>query len=94
VLHGQDDERATTILRNCRAAMGKRGRVLVIEHILAQGNVPSWGRMLDLQMLVLSAGGRERSEAEYRALLTAAGLQLVRSIPTACSTSLIEAVPN
>ena len=39
------------------------------------------------------AGG-SGSEAEYRALLTAAGLQLVRSIPTACSTSLIEAVPN
>ena len=94
VLHGQDDERAVAILRNCRAAMDSLGRILVIEHVLGSSDVPTWGGMLDLQMLVLSAGGRERDEAEYRALFTAAGLRLHRFIPTACSTSLIEAAPD
>jgi hypothetical protein len=82
------------ILRKCREAMGERGRLLVIEHVLAPGNAPSWGKMFDLQMLVLSAGCRERTEAEHRALRSAAGLQLRRIISTTTVTSLIEAVPD
>jgi hypothetical protein len=49
--------------------------------------------MLDLQMLFLSAGGRERSEAEFRTLLASAGLNLERIVPTTAVTSLIEASP-
>ena len=49
--------------------------------------------MLDLQQLVLSAGGRERSEAEYAGLLAAAGFKLERVIPTSSGPSLIEAIP-
>jgi hypothetical protein len=93
VLHGQDDNHSVTILRNCRAAMGRRSRMLVIEHVLEPGNAPSWGKMLDLQMLILGAGGRERSEAEFRHLLASAGLNLERIVPTETVTSLIEASP-
>jgi hypothetical protein len=42
-------------------------------------------------MLVM-AGGRERTTAEYRALLAAAGLDLVGTVPTASTTFVIEAV--
>ena len=93
ILHGWSDERAIVILRNCREAMGPDARLLVIEHVLAPGNAPSWGKMLDLQQLVLSAGGRERSESEYAVLLAAAGFELERVIPTASGPSLIEAIP-
>jgi hypothetical protein len=93
VLHGQDDERCTTILRNCRAAMGSTSRLVVIEHVLEPGNAPSWGKMLDLQMMVLSAGGRERSESEYRHLLASASLSLDRVLPTQTVASLIETSP-
>jgi hypothetical protein len=40
-------------------------------------------------MLVL-LGGRERTEAEYASLLTAAGLKLDRVIPTAAGASILE----
>ena len=93
VVHGQDDDHAVAILRNCRAAMGARSRMLVIEHVLEPGNAPSWGKMLDLQMLFFSAGGRERTEVEFRALLASAGLNFERIIPTVAVTSLIEASP-
>ena len=82
IMHGWSDEGAIAILRNCREAMGPDARLLVIEHVLAPGNAPSWGKMLDLQQLVFSAGGRERSEAEYAGLLAAAGFELERVIPT------------
>jgi hypothetical protein len=93
VLHGQADERCATILRNCRTAMTPRSRLLVIEHVLEPGNTPSWGKMLDLQMLILSAGGRERNEDEFRGLLASSGLKLDRVVPTGTVTSLMEAWP-
>jgi hypothetical protein len=92
VVHDWDDERASAILRSCRAAMGDRSRLLVIEHILPPGNAPSWGKLLDLQMLVLTPGGRERDEAGFRALLASTGLRLERIIPAGPTASLIEAV--
>lgn len=46
---------------------------------------------MDLTMLVIT-GGRERTEAEYRALLAAAGFRLTRIIPTPSEMSVIEAV--
>lgn len=40
---------------------------------------------------MLYTGGRERTEAEYRALLDAAGLRVERVVPTASMVSVIEA---
>jgi len=42
--------------------------------------------------MMVMAGGRERSESEYRALLKAAGLKLARIVPTSSELSVIEAV--
>jgi O-methyltransferase domain/Dimerisation domain len=94
VIHDWDDERAAAILRRCRAAMGEGSRLLVIEHVLPSGNAPSWGKLLDLQMLVMTPGGRERDEAGFRSLLASAGLVLERIIPAGPTASLIEAVPG
>jgi hypothetical protein len=38
-------------------------------------------------------GGRERTEDQYRALLAASGLRLVRIVPTATEISVLEAEP-
>jgi hypothetical protein len=45
----------------------------------------------DVQMLVM-AGGKERTEAEYRALLNAAGFELTLLIPVLTPFYVIEAV--
>jgi hypothetical protein len=79
------------ILRKCRQAMAPGGRVLIAEMVLRPGNTPFYGRWTDVNMLVL-LGGRERTEAEYRALLDAAGLRLTRVRPTASDFSIVEAV--
>jgi hypothetical protein len=77
ILHGCDDEGATTVLRNIRRAARSRARVLVLDAVLPEGNEPHGNKWLDLLMLVLS-GGRERDEAEWRYLLVDAGLRPVR----------------
>jgi hypothetical protein len=89
VLHGMSDDRAARVLRNCHVAMGARSRLLVIEHVLAPHNAPSWGQMLDVQMLVLNPGGKERTQQEFESLLQSAGLVISGLVPTEAVTSLI-----
>jgi SAM-dependent methyltransferase len=91
IIHDWDDARAVAILANCRRALAPGGKVLLMEIVIPPGNTPSLGKLLDLEMLVV-AGGRERTEAEYGSLLAEAGLRLARIVPTPSPLSLIEAV--
>jgi hypothetical protein len=92
VIHNWDNERASIILNHCRNAMRKDGRVVLVEHMLSGRNEPAWSKLLDLEMLVLLPGGRERSEADFKDLFASARLTLNRIIPTNVGVSLIEAV--
>ena len=93
IVHDWDDEHALRILERCRQAMPATSRLLMVETVIPPGNDPSSGKLADLAMLVWT-GGKERTEAEYRALLGAAGLKLTRVVPTRSSLSVIEAVPR
>jgi hypothetical protein len=92
IIHDWDDERALAILRNCHRAMPDGGRLLLVEPVVPTGSEPSFTKLLDLLMLVWTPGGRERTEAEHRALLTQAGFEVTDVIPTAAPVSVIEAV--
>jgi SAM-dependent methyltransferase len=94
VLHNWDDRRALAILRTCRAAMSEGARLVVIEVIVPRSARPSPARVHDLEMLVFTPGGRERTAAEYRTLLSAAGLRVRRTVTTGTPVSLIEAAPS
>jgi hypothetical protein len=90
IIHDWDDERCVRILGLCREAMAPGGRVLVVENVIEPGNRPSWGKLLDVNMLTLLTG-KERTKAEFRELLARAGLQLRRVVPTASPISIVEA---
>jgi hypothetical protein len=92
VLMDWGDEAAEKILLRCAEAMLDDGKVLVIEMVLPPGGEPSPARTFDMIMLLNQPGGRLRTEAEFRSLFTAAGLELVRVIPTASPNSIIEGV--
>ena len=85
ILHDWDDGRASAILRTIRSAARPHARLLVAENVIQPGNDRSGAKWLDLLMLVL-AGGRERTEAEWRVLLQGAGFQ-----PVAIEDGLVEA---
>jgi hypothetical protein len=93
IIHDWNDEQCISILQNCRNAMNEGGKVLVVEMILPEGNEPSIGKFLDLQMLQFLPGC-ERTEAEYRILFDRAGLELSRIVPTMSPFSVIEGVPK
>jgi SAM-dependent methyltransferase len=93
VIHDWDDERALTILRNCRRAMAKNGRLLLVDMVVPTNGAQCVSKLLDLNMLVMT-GGQERTEAEFRKLLDASGYKLTKIIPTMAPQSVIEAIPN
>ena len=90
-----EDDRSVRLLRNCHRAMAKQGRVLIMQQVLpppgsaAARDVLFEGTMSDMNMLVL-LGGYDRTEAEYRALLEAAGFTLTQVVLTRSLMSIVE----
>ena len=66
------DAEATRILRRMAEAAGERGRVLVIEVLPTDPQVP-YATSFDLEMLV-TVGGRERTGEDFDAIAADAGL--------------------
>jgi hypothetical protein len=93
VVHDWDDDHAVTVLRKCRQAMGSNGRLVIIDMIVPETASPSFSKLLDLNMMVMT-GGRERTKAEFHVLLDAADCRLTRIIPTMAPQSIIEGIPR
>ena len=85
ILHDWDDRSARRILETVRAAGSER--LIVLDSVIQPDNAPDGAKWLDLLMLAL-AGGRERTEEQWRALLGDAGWQ-----PTRIGQGMIEAQP-
>jgi len=91
VLHDWDDESSLAILRSCRRAMRDDSTLIVVEHVIGPLNASPEGKMMDLNMLVIT-GGVERTQAEFSALFEKAGFRLMRTIPTMSPVSIVEGV--
>jgi len=97
VIHDWNDEKATAVLVRVREAMPAGATLLVVEPVMPDTPSPSRDVLMmvmsDLNMLVCT-GGRERTEAEFRALLTGAGFALTRITPATGPTnfSVLEAI--
>jgi len=97
VIHDWDDERARTILANCRRVVPPNGRLLLVEGVYPpriDGSPESRGAAANDVNMLVSTGGRQRSEAELRSLYSAAGFRLTRIVPTPARASVIEGVPE
>lgn len=89
ILHDWSDAEAVRILGRVRDALQPDARLLVIEMVLPEDGKLNIASVLDLQMLLLFDGGRERTIAEFRALFAEAGLRLVRMLGTASASSVM-----
>jgi O-methyltransferase domain/Dimerisation domain len=81
VLHDWSDELAAVILHNCRRAVAKNGRLLIIETIVPETNSASFSKLLDINMLAMTTG-RERTFSEFLTLLNETNFRVNRMIPT------------
>ncbi len=93
IVHDWDDESCVRILTNVRTAMARDARVLVFEQELPRHQGRSLARLLDLEMLVDTGGGRERTGQEFAALFARAGLRVARkrALPVVTMFELVTA---
>jgi O-methyltransferase domain len=91
IVHDWDDESCVKILANVRAAMAPNARVLVFEQELPRHDGAHPAKLIDLEMLVDTGAGRERTRDEFTALFARAGLRIAktRALPVVTIFELI-----
>jgi len=92
IIHDWPDDVCVKILTGCRKGVNAGGKLLVADSVIKPGNDPDFGKILDLEMLLLP-GGRERTEQQFRDLFAASGWRLNRIVPTHSPVSIVEGVP-
>jgi hypothetical protein len=92
ILHDWNDADCVRILRNVAAGMPVGAKLVVIEGAQDANTAHPRFSPIDLQMLIVTEGGRERSVSQLHNLLAAAGLRpgTVRDAPA--GLVLVEAV--
>ena len=93
IIHDWSDSESVQILKNIRAKIPNHGKLLLIEAIIPERNVPHVAKFLDLEMLVVTTG-KERTTTGFRELLAKAGFKLDRVVPTISMANVIEASPS
>ena len=90
VIHDWGDKESQSIFEAIRRAAQPGAKLLVIEQMVPDDNLPHWSKMLDIHMLAL-LGGKQRTREEYTALLRPAGFKVVQVHPTRSDVSILEA---
>ena len=91
IIHDWDDARCIQLLKNCRKGLNPGGRLLIVEQVITDRPESVLGKLLDLEMLVMTPGGRERTEGEFQKLLQSAGFEMQRIVPTKSPVCVVEA---
>ncbi|MEV5341656.1 DUF6875 domain-containing protein [Streptomyces sp. NPDC052676] len=96
ILHDWDDDACVRLLRSCRAAMAPGARLALVDHMTDPADGPEraeWGALMDLYMMTLFGGGRERGRAETEALLRRAGFTVTAVTRLPGGSAVVEARP-
>ena len=98
ILHDWSDQHCIKILRNCRKAIPeKTGKVIIVDHVLqpdGNGLFDGTGFAFDMMLLAHNAGGKERTEQDWKRLFAETGFPRYNIIKIKALPSIIEAFPN
>jgi len=91
ILHDWDDERSLKILGNVRRAMQNGNKLLIVEMIVPTNNTTMPGPLVDLQMMMVCCGGRQRSVGDFKNLFSQSGFEFQKIYRTSTPFSILEA---
>lgn len=96
IVHDWGDADALRILQRCASAAGPRSLVILLERVRPEvlEESPAHQAIMQIDLAMMTTGGKERTEEEYRALLASAGLRMIDVTLTASACSLIRAAPT
>lgn len=93
IIHDWDDDVAVKILSSIRKAMKPSARLFLVESVVPEGNTFHAGKLIDLEMLVCTPGGKERTVRQFEEIFKRSGLRLQRIHQTAAIEDVIEIAP-
>jgi orsellinic acid C2-O-methyltransferase len=97
VIHDWGEEDSIRILQSCSRVMAPGARLVILDRVMPERIEPSLDVQVkvvqDITMMIAHGTARERTAREFEGLLNAAGLRLLRIVPTPAPVSLIEAAP-
>jgi len=91
VLHDWEDIECSQILEGCRTSMNKRGKIIILESLIPEGNTRDLSKDDDILMMALCKG-RERTKRELHRIIKKAKLKLFRILPTPTQLFIVEIV--
>jgi hypothetical protein len=94
IIHNWNDDHCRKILTLIREQLRANGRVLICEMVIQDDSAPTPAKMLDIEMLMLTVGGKERTAEEFGGLFASGDLRLGRIVPTTNPICVIEAVSS
>lgn len=93
VLHDFNDEALLQILTNTKKQMPKGSKLLVIEQVMPEDNLPHPNKTMDIVMMGLLSG-RQRTLKEWETIISPIGFKLNKTYPTKSIFTILEYVPN
>jgi hypothetical protein len=90
ILHDWNDAQCDVILKNIHVAAAPGSRLMIVEMLLPDQPQPSPVTLMDINMMVM-VGGRERTVADFHAMLSRCGYTLDRVVPTTGMFNVLEA---
>jgi hypothetical protein len=73
--------------------MKPEARLLLVETVIPEGSGYHVGKLIDLEMLVCTPGGKERTQRQLEALFAQSDLKLARIHKTVALESVVEVMP-
>lgn len=74
ILHDWSDELCIKILKNCCDAMSPGGKIMIFDAVVQEENDNPEGKVVDVHMMVVCPGGKERTREQFEQLFRSAGL--------------------
>lgn len=95
ILHDWSDEQCVEILKNCKKALPKAGKVIIVESIvpreISETDLATKNSLcFDVGMMCATFGGKERTKEEFDVLAMEAGFKLPKIIYGAYSYWILE----
>jgi hypothetical protein len=94
IVHDWGDADALQILQRCAAAASPEADIILLERVLPDelDDSPAHQAIVQIDLAMMTTGGKERTAEEYRSLLARAGLRMIAVRSTASPCSVIHAV--
>lgn len=96
ILHNWTDEACTKILKKCRDAIPRKGKVIVIDIVLGyneEDDTVKEDQLFQDMTMMMFFNGKERSEKEWEKLFLDAGFSSYKITPALGVRSIIEVYP-